>query len=141
MVKKTIDSFLKKRGAIVTTELSTQNVGTSISSENEPRPPKVPRVELHETPIIEPQQTPIIEFQETPTMEPQEIPIVEPREIPRVETQEIDTSSLERDPGLRQDIWSYPPSKREDIRRAYLKFGPYQPMPTKNKPFPRDKNR
>ncbi|XP_021734874.1 uncharacterized protein LOC110701548 [Chenopodium quinoa] len=35
---------------------------------------------------------------------------------------------LERDPGLRPPIWAYPIGKRNEIRRAYIKLGPYQPQ-------------
>ncbi|CAN0828966.1 hypothetical protein LINGRAHAP2_LOCUS1018 [Linum grandiflorum] len=33
---------------------------------------------------------------------------------------------IERDPGLRKSILSYPPDKRDEIRRAYLTAGPLQ---------------
>ncbi|CAN0880847.1 Zinc finger MYM-type protein 1 [Linum grandiflorum] len=35
-------------------------------------------------------------------------------------------SSIERDPGIRKSIMTYPPGKRDEIRRAYLTAGPYQ---------------
>jgi hypothetical protein len=35
---------------------------------------------------------------------------------------------LERDPDLRPQIWQYPVSQRDDVRRAYLKLGPMQPL-------------
>ncbi|KAG7943691.1 hypothetical protein I3843_15G055900, partial [Carya illinoinensis] len=41
-------------------------------------------------------------------------------------SKEIDISSLQRDPGLRPPIWDYPVNQRDEIRRAYLKMGPYQ---------------
>ncbi len=31
-----------------------------------------------------------------------------------------------RDPGLRQPMWTYPINERDEVRRAYLKAGPYQ---------------
>jgi hypothetical protein len=36
--------------------------------------------------------------------------------------------SLERDPALRPQIWQYPPNQRDDVRLAYLKLGPMQPL-------------
>ncbi|KAK9741223.1 hypothetical protein RND81_03G090100 [Saponaria officinalis] len=36
--------------------------------------------------------------------------------------------SLERDPGLRAPMWHHPIEKRNEIRRAYLKLKPYQPI-------------
>jgi hypothetical protein len=34
---------------------------------------------------------------------------------------------LQRDPGLRPQIWQYPPEQRDIVRRAYLLLGPMQP--------------
>jgi hypothetical protein len=34
---------------------------------------------------------------------------------------------LQRDPGLRPQIWQYPPEQRDSVRRAYLMLGPMQP--------------
>ena len=34
---------------------------------------------------------------------------------------------LEWDPALRPQIWQYPHSQRDEVRRAYLKLGPMQP--------------
>ncbi|CAI0401771.1 unnamed protein product [Linum tenue] len=36
------------------------------------------------------------------------------------------SDSLERDPGLRQPIWTYPVNRRDEIRRDYWSAGPYQ---------------
>ncbi|CAM8948867.1 unnamed protein product [Rhodiola kirilowii] len=41
---------------------------------------------------------------------------------------DFDIDKLERDPGLRPQIWKYPIGKRDEVRRAYINFGPYQPM-------------
>ncbi|XP_042400838.1 uncharacterized protein LOC121990842 [Zingiber officinale] len=50
----------------------------------------------------------------------------------RVEINErFDIQSLERDPGLRPHIWEYPIEKRDEVRRAYIKVGPYQYMLSK----------
>ena len=46
--------------------------------------------------------------------------------MPRIEPEEVDISNLERDPSLRQQIWDYPTNKRDEVRRAYIKAGPYQ---------------
>ena len=45
----------------------------------------------------------------------------------QVETNEVDLNILERDPGLRKQIFDYPPNQRDTIRRAYLNLGPFQP--------------
>ncbi|CAL5329405.1 unnamed protein product [Camellia sinensis] len=63
-----------------------------------------------------------------------------PSKLPRVESKDVDTSSLVRDPGLRKQIWDYPVSERDKIRRAYIKSGPYQPKALNNQPFEIDKN-
>ena len=41
---------------------------------------------------------------------------------------EIDVDSLERDPSIRIPIWQHPVNQRDEIRRAYIKMGPYQPI-------------
>ena len=35
---------------------------------------------------------------------------------------------MERDPGRRPNIWDYPVNERDEIRRAYIKLGPFQPL-------------
>lgn len=54
------------------------------------------------------------------------IPEARPTKAPRNDYEEIDISSLERDPGLRPPIWKYPVNQQDEIRRAYMKAGPYQ---------------
>ena len=50
----------------------------------------------------------------------------------RVEIKEdFDIKSLERDLGLRPQIWEYPIEKRDEVRRAYIKAGPYQSILSK----------
>jgi hypothetical protein len=44
----------------------------------------------------------------------------------RVDVNEFDISSLEFDPRLRRQIWEYNVNQRDEIRRAYIKAGPYQ---------------
>jgi len=49
----------------------------------------------------------------------------------RVDVNEFDISSLEFDPGLRRQIWEYNVNQRDEIRRAYIKAGPYQNLEIK----------
>ncbi|TYH67419.1 hypothetical protein ES332_D06G187000v1 [Gossypium tomentosum] len=51
-----------------------------------------------------------------------------PSKIPRVEDEALDLSNLECEPGLRKQIYEYPVNMRDEIRRAYIKDGPYQPI-------------
>ncbi|MBA0647937.1 hypothetical protein Goklo_015740, partial [Gossypium klotzschianum] len=48
-----------------------------------------------------------------------------PSKIPRVEDESLDLSNLEREPGLCKQIYEYPVNMRDEIRRAYIKLGPY----------------
>lgn len=59
----------------------------------------------------------------TSTVEPEHRPL----KSPRVEVQEFDKSTLVRDPGLREPILNLPTSLRDEVIRAYLEVGPYQP--------------
>ncbi|XP_074570239.1 uncharacterized protein LOC141826831 [Curcuma longa] len=52
-----------------------------------------------------------------------------PKKCPRVDNASLDDSQIERDPGKRQMIWKYPVEKRDEIRRLYLRAGPYQVAP------------
>jgi hypothetical protein len=67
---------------------------------------------------------PIPENIEIPIPENVDIPI---QENPHPKFQKIDTSLLERDPGLRQQIWDYHVNQRDEIRRAYRNYGVFQP--------------
>ncbi|KAL5789875.1 hypothetical protein ACOSQ2_004763 [Xanthoceras sorbifolium] len=51
-----------------------------------------------------------------------------PSKSPKVEPKEVDNNknSLVRDLGLRQQICDYPINEQDEIRRAYIKAGPYQ---------------
>ncbi|XP_061358437.1 uncharacterized protein LOC133302645 [Gastrolobium bilobum] len=49
----------------------------------------------------------------------------------RVEKEEVDISLLEKDPGMRPPIWQYPVDQCDEIRKSYIKNGPYQPCLTK----------
>ena len=58
-------------------------------------------------------------------------------EIDNVDTpSDINTPCYERDPGLRLPIEVYPVDKRDDIRKAYIKMGPCQPILDKYPPIP-----
>ena len=46
---------------------------------------------------------------------------------------------MERDPGKCLQIWEYPMSQRDEILRAYLKWGPYQ-MRLENYPYSKEKH-
>ncbi|MBA0590925.1 hypothetical protein Gorai_019614, partial [Gossypium raimondii] len=52
-----------------------------------------------------------------------------PRKVSRVETNEFYASSLERDPGLQNSIWDYPPNQQDEVHQAYIQFGSYQLIP------------
>lgn len=48
-------------------------------------------------------------------------------DVEEADPQEVDyVNSIERDPGLRRQIWEYPINKRKEVREAYLRMGPYQ---------------
>ncbi|XP_024164732.1 zinc finger MYM-type protein 1-like [Rosa chinensis] len=51
-----------------------------------------------------------------------------PAKFSRTEINEIEIDSLERDPGKRPQIWEYHPNLQDEVRRAYIKLGPYQPL-------------
>jgi len=53
--------------------------------------------------------------------------------VPKVTHNEFE-NTLERDPGKRIQIWQYPPNQIDEVRRVYLKWGPYQ-MRLENYPF------
>ncbi|KAJ9542946.1 hypothetical protein OSB04_029452 [Centaurea solstitialis] len=50
----------------------------------------------------------------------------EPDKIDVSNLGKVDIDSLIRDPGARPSILSYPSNQRDEIRRAYIKLGPYQ---------------
>ena len=45
----------------------------------------------------------------------------------RVEVEETRNTYMDRDPGLRHQIGTYSINQYDDIRRKYIKMGPYQP--------------
>jgi len=71
------------------------------------------------------------------------VPIVQSEEPPfkvqKIIGEKFHINSLERDPGKCLQIWEYPMSQRDEIRRAYLKWGPYQ-MQLENYPYSKEKH-
>ena len=51
------------------------------------------------------------------------MPDEHPSKCPKLQFEEID-----RDPGSRKQICECPINKQDEIRRAYIKKGPYQPV-------------
>ncbi|OIV97197.1 hypothetical protein TanjilG_28948 [Lupinus angustifolius] len=66
-------------------------------------------------------------------------PDQQPSKVQKVSIGEHDINSLERDPGKRPQIWEYPVNQRDEIRRAYLNWGPYQ-CDVEDYPLNKDKN-
>ncbi|KAL6556405.1 hypothetical protein OROGR_005693 [Orobanche gracilis] len=50
-----------------------------------------------------------------------------PCKKPQMNSNDIDLSVLERDPGLRHQVYDYPVNQQDTIRRAYMNLGPLQP--------------
>jgi hypothetical protein len=69
-----------------------------------------------------------------------DIPISEnsSKRLWRVDGNEFDIDSLEYDPGLRPQIWEYDVNHRDEIRRAYIRAGPYRPTV---KDYPKSKKK
>ncbi|XP_019414751.1 PREDICTED: zinc finger MYM-type protein 1-like [Lupinus angustifolius] len=66
-------------------------------------------------------------------------PDQQPSKVQKVSIGEYDINSLECDPGKRPQIWEYPVNQRDEIRRAYLNWGPYQ-CDVEDYPLNKDKN-
>ena len=99
MVKKTIESFFKKRS------FETQsNVETPLSQAHASHPESLTRIESSQ-----------MECHQTKTR--------------RIESKNVDLSLIVCDSRLRQSIWDYSVQQRDEIRRAYIKAEPYQPTP------------
>jgi hypothetical protein len=47
-----------------------------------------------------------------------------PFKCPRIQPEEVNATFLQRDPGLRPQIWEFPINLQDDIRRAYIKAPP-----------------
>ena len=100
---------------------------------------KIQHLEVHTTSSISDAETSI------PT---HQVPIIEacnlesqprPSKSPKVGSKEFDISYLERDPGLRPQIWEYTVDQRDEVRWAYLKVGPYQFI-LREYPFSKEKH-
>ncbi|XP_050376814.1 uncharacterized protein LOC126794199 [Argentina anserina] len=63
----------------------------------------------------------------SPLEESPSVPLEEDHNDIIGEQTNIDFTSLQRDPGLRQPIGQYPFKFRDNVRRAYVVLGPYQP--------------
>ncbi|KAK2379326.1 hypothetical protein QL285_067140 [Trifolium repens] len=86
-----------------------------------PQPIEVPLSSIEEVITSMPQPIEVPSLEEVTTATPQRA------EVPSIEEVEVDVlNSIERDPGKRLPIWKYPPNEVDQIRRAYMKWGPYQ---------------
>ena len=57
------------------------------------------------------------------------IPDLEPHHESHIpEQRDFESNFIERDPGLRMQIGKHPVNQRDEIRRAYIKAGAYQPI-------------
>lgn len=54
-----------------------------------------------------------------------------PSKCPRIQPEEMNATFLQRDPGLRPQIWEFPVNLQDDIRRAYIRAKPCQPKLSK----------
>ncbi|XP_038699208.1 uncharacterized protein LOC119996592 [Tripterygium wilfordii] len=68
-----------------------------------------------------------------------DIPMISTEPQPQAKVQRIsfDENDLERDPALRIPIWIHPVYNKDEVRRAYVKWGPNQPVLAK---YPRAKS-
>ena len=48
-------------------------------------------------------------------------------EVPNVTIDESTYTGFVHDLGMRKQIWEYDANERDEIQRAYIKLGPYQP--------------
>ena len=71
----------------------------------------------------------ILENVDVPILENMNFPILENVDVPvsQAQFQRIDLDSLDYDPRTRKQIWEYHVNQRDEIRRAYIKKGQYQP--------------
>ncbi|WVZ91399.1 hypothetical protein U9M48_037579 [Paspalum notatum var. saurae] len=66
------------------------------------------------------------EDEEEEEEEEEEIPRQPSPKIRRVDHEGTSVLEVERDPGIRCQIWEYPPDKQDQVVKAYMKHGPYQ---------------
>ena len=109
----TLDHFYKKRAC----ESEIDEQGMTPPSQ----PVKVPRIEEVITSTSQPVDVPRIEEDITHTTQPADV-----QRIEELHNAGDFLKSLERDPGKRSPIWTFPPNHVDEIRRAYLNWGPYQ---------------
>jgi hypothetical protein len=110
-----IDHFFKRKAC--------ENASTS-----EP-PIKVSRIE--EVTTVTPQQVEVQSIEEVTIVTSQRVEVPSIEEVTTTTSQRVELpddilNSLERDPGKRPPIWKYSPNQVDEIRRAYMKWGPYQ---------------
>ena len=55
------------------------------------------------------------------------VPVFENLQIEVLNVTIDKSTGFVRDPGMRKQIWEYDANERDEIRRAYIKLGPYQP--------------
>ena len=81
---------------------------------------------LPTTNVEENLDVPIKENPDEPVKENLDVPI---EQNSQTKFQKVDMSSLqlELDPGLCRQIYTYHVDQRDEIRRRYIKLGPYQP--------------
>ncbi|KAL3520009.1 hypothetical protein ACH5RR_018158 [Cinchona calisaya] len=58
-----------------------------------------------------------------------------PKKVLRIESKDFDMSSMERDPRKRMSIWNYSPDQQDEVRRAYIKVGPFRHIPENSAKF------
>ena len=80
-------------------------------------------------PIPKNVDAPILENVDAPILENVHFPIPENVDVPISQTQfqRVNLDSLDYDPSTRKQIWEYHVNQRDEIRRAYIKKGQYQP--------------
>jgi hypothetical protein len=104
---KTIDSFFKRKEADISKSSTLFDFNARTSNVDE-RYLKSPRIEGEEHPCRE--------------------ALIAELSTLSVNEDDVSSIEIERDPGLCPPMWDYPINQHDEIRRAYLKHGPYQPI-------------
>jgi hypothetical protein len=108
----TLHGFLYKR----------KNTSSSQNAENPPEVVLDENVSPSTIPLSSPTQAP------SPIPAPSVMPTCESQpKRTRTEINGIDLSTIERDPGMRTQIYDYPVNHQDTVRRAYLNLTPLQP--------------
>jgi hypothetical protein len=102
---KTIDSFFKRKEADISKSNTPFDFNARTSNVDE-RHLKSPRIEGQEHPCGE--------------------ALIAELSTLSITEDNVSSIEVERDPGLHPLMWDYPVNQRDEIRRAYLKHGPYQ---------------